>query len=228
MFCDSLGESQECLGDEDGESGDGEEDGGEESEDRIIRIRLAPVVKHHTEVGEMIAVTDSERGRAVLLADLTAAPGPGEAGRVPPDTVSPSTSQLNLRVVELQSDQGGLQLHSLIVNRETDQMVVKAGRVLGRGFIGDIIGKHLGPLVPFRIEGGDEGCAVQSGELQGRMWKTDDILLINGTETCRVLYCHASPHDQPDIFGLKNFNFVRARNLRGVKKAEVINECQNI
>ena len=60
------------------------------------------------------------------------------------------------------------------------------------------------------------------------MWKTDEILLITGTETYRLLYCHAGPHDQPDILGLKNFHFVRARNLRGVKKAEVINECQNI
>ena len=131
MLGDSLGESQECLGDEDGESGEGEEDGGEESEDWILRVGLAPVVKHHTEVCEMIAVTDSHRGRAVLLTDLTASPGPGEASRVPPDTVSPTTSQVRVRVVELQSDQRALQPHSLIVNREADQVVVKAGRVLG-------------------------------------------------------------------------------------------------
>ena len=116
MLGDSLGESQERLGDEDGESGEGEEDGGEESEDWMVRLGLAPVVKHHTEVCEMIAVTDSHRGRAVLLTDLTASPGPGEVGRVPPDTVSPSSSQVKVRVVELQSDLGGLQLHTLIVN----------------------------------------------------------------------------------------------------------------
>ena len=117
MMCgDSLGESQESLGDEEGESGEGEEDSGEEREERIIRICLSLVVEHHTEVGEMIAVADSQRGRAVLLTDITTSPGPCEAGSVPPHTVSPSLGLVNLRVVELQSDQGGLQLHSLIVN----------------------------------------------------------------------------------------------------------------
>ena len=116
MFGDSLGESQESLGEEEGESGEGEEDGGEEREERIIRICLSLVVEHHTKVGEMIAVADSQRGRAVLLTDITASPGPGEVGSVPPHTVSPSPSQVNLRVVELQSDQGGLQLHTLIVH----------------------------------------------------------------------------------------------------------------
>ena len=59
------------------------------------------------------------------------------------------------------------------------------------------------------------------------MWKTDDTLIIIGTETF-LPYSHASPHNQLDILGLKNFSFVRTRNLRGVKEAEVINECENI
>ena len=125
MVGDSLGEGQESLGDEDGESGEGEEDGGEESKDRMVGVCLSLVVEHHPEVGEMVAVADSQSGLTLLLTELTARPGPGETSRVPPHTDTPCLSQVNLGVAELQSDQGGLQLHCLVVNRETDQLVVK-------------------------------------------------------------------------------------------------------
>ena len=66
MVGDSLGEGQESLGDEDGESGEGEEDGGEESKDRMVGVCLSLVVEHHPEVGEMVAVADSQSERQQL------------------------------------------------------------------------------------------------------------------------------------------------------------------
>ena len=77
-------EEQE-LGNEDGGAREGEQNPGEDREDGVPGLRLPGVVKHDTEVGQVVAVAHRHRVIRLLKGQRAARPRPAQRGLVPPD-----------------------------------------------------------------------------------------------------------------------------------------------